>query len=239
MYKVLVLGDFDKNYPPHIATNKSLQHISNFRNEHYEVEWIPTEKLNEEGTGVLENADFILAGPSPYKSKKGIFKGIQFARENNIPFLGTCGGMHSALAEFAVNVLKLDEGLIEISSDTDGCEQLFMQAICCGKGEFYKINVNIKDETKAAMAYNTERVEETSNCSFSFNQHFIHLFESNSMICSGSDDLGDSKIFELTKNDFFILTKFLPQMQSDEKMPHPIINKFLSAKSIYEKENTA
>ncbi|WP_223192780.1 glutamine amidotransferase-related protein [Paenibacillus sedimenti] len=46
---------------------------------------------------------------SPYRSMQGALNGIRFARENHIPFLGTCGGFQHMIIEFARNVMWLAE----------------------------------------------------------------------------------------------------------------------------------
>ena len=46
---------------------------------------------------------------SPYKSFDGMLKGIEFARERDWPFLGTCGGFQYALIECVRNVLGIKD----------------------------------------------------------------------------------------------------------------------------------
>lgn len=67
--------------------------------------WIPTEEAGEGMDGF--DAVWVLPG-SPYRSEGGVLTAIQDARENGIPFLGTCAGFQHALLEFARTVCGLD-----------------------------------------------------------------------------------------------------------------------------------
>lgn len=67
--------------------------------------WIPTEEAGEGMDGF--DAVWVLPG-SPYRSESGVLTAIRDARENGIPFLGTCGGFQHALLEFARTVCGLD-----------------------------------------------------------------------------------------------------------------------------------
>lgn len=52
------------------------------------------------------DAVWVLPG-SPYASEAGALAAIRTAREDGIPFLGTCGGFQHALLEYARNVCGL------------------------------------------------------------------------------------------------------------------------------------
>lgn len=226
--RIIVMGDYDKTYRPHRATNSALQHACNKLNTPAEITWLFTDKLENEGINLLNNADYIWAAPAPYKSKTGIFTGLQFARENKIPLLGTCGGMYYGLAEFAVNVLKIDDTYTNIDTSGTKNNQLFQRAACCNTGEFYQTNIIIKSNTHAYKAYQCKKITETSNCGFSFNHNYTELLKTYGMNCTAADDNGDAKIFEWQNHRFFVLTKYLPQMQSTQDMPHPLIMAFLN-----------
>ncbi|MBI5090128.1 MAG: hypothetical protein HZB15_15040, partial [Actinobacteria bacterium] len=56
----------------------------------------------------LDGFDGIWALPgSPYADIDGVLASIRFAREHDVPFLGTCGGFQHMLLELARNVCGL------------------------------------------------------------------------------------------------------------------------------------
>jgi CTP synthase (UTP-ammonia lyase) len=226
--KIVIIGDYNPDYPPHPATTQSLKHVEGKNLFEVQVEWLDTEKLNEPVGQQLANADGIWLGPAPYKSREGVRVALKYVRENNIPFIGTCGGLYQAIAEFVINVLKIDESLIEISVG-DKSDSLFLRDTCCVTHGFSVIHFKTVENTKKHLIYPTEQCEEDSNCGFAVNPKYHSLLESHNFMIAGIDDGNEAKIFELSCNKFFLVTKFLPQMRSTPEMPHPLVEAFVKA----------
>jgi len=67
-------------------------------------EWVPTEESTPDSR--VAGFDALWCVPaSPYRSTEGALRPIRFAREHNVPFLGTCGGFQHAVLEYARNAL--------------------------------------------------------------------------------------------------------------------------------------
>ena len=91
MLTVGIIGDFDPGSETHRATNEALQHAAHALGMTVTATWLPTGDLN---TGAVEQVlgsfDALCASPgSPYKDMEGALRGIQFAREQGWPFIGT------------------------------------------------------------------------------------------------------------------------------------------------------
>jgi len=89
--QVGIIGDFNPNYPSHIATNEALNHAARVASLSVDVSWLPTPSLeNEDGEKVLVQFDALWCAPgSPYKSMNGALRAIRFTREHDWPFVGT------------------------------------------------------------------------------------------------------------------------------------------------------
>lgn len=88
--KIAVIGDYDKNRLSHIATSEAIAQSANYVSQEVFVQWLPTQSL--EGNNVpmlLQEFDGIWGAPGEPNSSLGIINAIQFARENDIPYLGT------------------------------------------------------------------------------------------------------------------------------------------------------
>jgi len=111
MPKVLfvgVIGDFNLSSETHTATNFAFSHSARYLKVEVGVEWIPTPDLEKNADDQLEKFDALLCAPgSPYKSMRGALNGIRFARENDRPFLGTCGGFQYVVIEYARDVMGI------------------------------------------------------------------------------------------------------------------------------------
>lgn len=104
--KVGVIGDFDPAFPPHVATDAALRHAAERLGASVEVRWLATELLAEDDAARALAADALWCAPgSPYRSLEGALGAIRWARERDVPFLGTCGGFQHVVIEYARNVL--------------------------------------------------------------------------------------------------------------------------------------
>jgi len=87
--KLSIVGDFNPDFPSHIATNEAVNHAGSALGISVEAQWLPTKAL-EKQSAILEQFDALWCSPgSPYQSMDGALKAIRFARENDYPFIGT------------------------------------------------------------------------------------------------------------------------------------------------------
>lgn len=222
--KIAILGNRNESYLPHYALDDCL---AGFKNFDLTVTWIPTENLERGGDALLAY-DGVIAGSGPYKSKIGILNGIRFAREDNIPFLGTCSGFQYAILEFAQSLYKLKSVYHPEEAVALPSTEVFLQQLnVCGIGMHTIIFEPVKQTLTNDVYGNSIKVSEESHCSYGINRDQIGQFEESGLIVSGFDDEGEPKIMEYIKNDFFIITLFLPQLKDLAGMPHPLIDAFL------------
>jgi CTP synthase (UTP-ammonia lyase) len=89
--KIGIIGDFNPDYPSHLATNESLVHAAGALGVTVDSSWLPTESLDAEANEKdLKRFDALWCSPgSPYKSMSGALKAITFARKSGWPFIGT------------------------------------------------------------------------------------------------------------------------------------------------------
>src|SRR5215471_8328348 len=70
--------------------------------------WVPTNTIVDGEEMRAFDAVWVVPG-SPYRSMDGALAAIRYARENGLPFLGTCGGFQHALIEYARNVCGMSD----------------------------------------------------------------------------------------------------------------------------------
>lgn len=88
--KIGIIGDFNPRNHSHVLTNEALNHAAEKAGHLIEVEWVPTVLLETEVAERLRPYGALWCSPgSPYQSMVGALNAIRFAREANIPFLGT------------------------------------------------------------------------------------------------------------------------------------------------------
>lgn len=86
---------------------------------------------------------------SPYRHPEGAFTAIRYARENSIPFLGTCGGFQHAVIEYARNVLGWQDAG---HAETDSEGRMVIAPLSCSLVETSAV-VELRANTLIARAY--------------------------------------------------------------------------------------
>ncbi len=119
--KLALIGDFNPEVIAHQAIPNVLSISSDFLNLKVEYTWINTQNIYENIKELLEIFSGIWVVPaSPYKNTIGILNVIKYARINNIPFLGTCGGIQHAVIEFFRNTIGYPQAdNIESNADSE------------------------------------------------------------------------------------------------------------------------
>jgi CTP synthase (UTP-ammonia lyase) len=86
-----IIGDFDPRLNYHKGTTDALAHAANALSVTVDCSWLTTQSLEDaDSVAALKKFDALWCAPgSPYKSMDGALRGIQFARENDVPFFGT------------------------------------------------------------------------------------------------------------------------------------------------------
>jgi CTP synthase (UTP-ammonia lyase) len=175
----------------------------------------------------LTGFDAIWVTPgSPYENFAGAMAAIRTAREQGIPFLGTCGGFQHALIEYARDVCGL-AGVEHAEVTPDAAEQLIVPLECSLKG--HEEAVMVVPGTLAAKVLRPGRRFERYNCSYGLNPEYLQALTDGGLRFSGFDDSGAVRIVELPGHPFFVGTLFQPERQDDRNQPHPIIRAFAAA----------
>ena len=157
---------------------------------------------------------------SPYDSADGAIAAVRTAREQGLPFLGTCGGFQHALLEFARNVCGLSA--VENAEVTPEADQhLIVQLECSLKG--HEEAVMIVPGTRAAKISGPGRRTERYHCDYGLNSAYLERLSQGGLSFSGFDDDGRVRIAELPGHPFFVATLFQPELHGDGSQPHPII----------------
>jgi CTP synthase (UTP-ammonia lyase) len=96
---IALVGDRDNNYPSH----HELDAVRAMLGQDVETEWVPTD--GERVRDLTGFSGIWLTPGSPYADDAAAYEAIRWARENDVPFLGTCGGLQYAVIEYFRNVL--------------------------------------------------------------------------------------------------------------------------------------
>jgi CTP synthase (UTP-ammonia lyase) len=217
-----ILGDFNPEYPTHRATNESIQHAAKALRVPLEAVWLPT----DEPQCYEHFQGFLCAPGSPYKSFEGALAGIRYAREHDVPFLGTCGGFQHLVIEYARNVMGICDAA-HAETDPYAPSLVVTQLSCSLVGK--TMDVTITPRTQAARIFPGLQSSEAFYCNFGLNPAYKQALQTAGLKVSGYDQNGDTRIVELPTHPFFFGTLFVPQTRSTASSPHPLILGFCQA----------
>jgi CTP synthase (UTP-ammonia lyase) len=222
---LIILGEHDLDSETHRATDAAIRHSLVELHKELSVRWISTAIIEE--TDVLHAHGLWIAPGSPYKSLSRTLRAIRVARENLVPCLGTCGGFQHMILEFARNVLGF--AYAEHAEYDPDASRLFISALSCSLVGM-ELRVKLQPHTKARTLYGNDEIVERYYCTFGVNPEYSDaLAENRGLVISGRDLNGEIRIIEIPDHPFFLGTLFVPQAQSRELMPHPLVSGFLGA----------
>ena len=226
--QVGLVGDYSAHVTAHRAVPSALRIASAVLGCEVEETWLPTAGLAEKATIDLSRFQGLWCVPaSPYESFDGALRAITYARENNVPFLGTCGGFQHAVIEFARNVLGRPAEHAELNASA--AEPLFAR-LSCSMVEV-DARIYLSPGSQLAEIYGCVSVSERYHCNFGMNPAHTSWFDAGPMTVSGVDDEGSARAVEMAGHRFYMGTAFQPERSSLAGQPHPLIVAFVGALS--------
>jgi CTP synthase (UTP-ammonia lyase) len=87
--KIGIIGDFNPKWDHHFNIDASLEHAAARLSASLESQWIPTESIHEDCRELDRFDGLWCSSGSPYRSMEGALRSIRYARENDLPFVGT------------------------------------------------------------------------------------------------------------------------------------------------------
>lgn len=167
---------------------------------------------------------------------EGKIKTVQYARENNIPFLGICLGMQVATIEFARHVCSLkNANSTEFDKETEHpvISLLAEQKHIKNMGATMRLGAypcKLSKGTHAFEAYAKEGISERHRHRYEFNNKYKKVFEKKGMAFSGIHTKEDLvEIVELKNHSWFVGCQFHPEFKSKPDRAHPLFERFIKA----------
>lgn len=218
-----------------------------------EIIWINSEALEkaQDPTPMLQGLQAIIV-PIGWGERgvEGKIKGIQYARENKIPYLGLCYGMQLAVVEYARHVLGWkDAHTTEVNPNTKHPvihiipeqernleSRAYGGTMRLGSWDCrLQPNSRVDEIYDAAHQYKNAKkhiIAERHRHRYEFNDAFTKDFEQGGLVISGRSVKEQLVEFiELPKSvhPFFIGTQGHPEYKSRPLTPHPLFVAFLQA----------
>lgn len=225
--RLALVGDFDSSVIAHRAIAEALRlSAARIAPNQLEFDWKHTSKV-----GPLTGYHGVWCIPaSPYANEAAAIGAIQWARENHVPFLGTCAGFQHAVLEFARNVMGLTEAQHAETAEKGDC--LLISRLSCSLVEVDR-PVFAAAGTRLAALYGLREIPATYHCNFGLNPQFETLVERAGMQVAARDANGEVRAIELREHPFFVGTLFQPERLALKGENSPIVEAFIDSAVTY------
>jgi len=254
--KVGMVGKYMELSDAYKSLNEALLHAGIHTKTRVEIVYIDAELIEKHGTSLLDAVDAILI-PGGFGSRgvEGKIQAIQYARENNRPFLGICLGLQAAVIEFARHIVGLkDANSTEFNKNTsypviglitewlDEAGQVNLRDENSDLGGTMRLGAQmaeLTDDSLASKAYDSSRVVERHRHRYEVNNHFIDALLEHGMVIGGRSADGELvEMVELPNHPWFLGCQFHPEFTSTPRDGHPLFKSFvLAARAHHQKEH--
>ena len=236
--EIALVGKYIKLHDAYLSVHEALKHAGMHQGAKVRVRWFDSEHMTyEEAVEELETVDGVLV-PGGFGSRgwEGKILACRVAREQGIPYLGICLGMHVAVSEFARHVCGLEGAnstemdpetpypVIDLLpeqkeiEDLGGTMRLGAQAVELGAG------------TRAREIYGEATVNERHRHRYEVNNQFREQLIEHGLVVSGTFQEGRLvEIVELPEHPWFVASQFHPEFKSRPTRPAPLFRGFVGA----------
>ncbi|AFY83385.1 CTP synthase [Oscillatoria acuminata] len=235
---IAIVGKYVRLSDAYLSVIEAIKHAAIAYEVDVNLSWVNSEDIEAYGPEkFLKDVQGVLVpGGFGIRGVDGKISAIQYAREQQIPFLGLCLGMQCAAIEWARHVAKLEDGnSAEFDPDTNNpiINLLPEQQDVVDLGGTMRLGLypcRLIPDTLAASVYQKEVIYERHRHRYEFNNAYRNLFIETGYVVSGTSPDGRLvEIIELPSHPFFIATQFHPEFQSRPSNPHPLFKGFIQA----------
>jgi len=238
---IATVGKYTGLSDSYLSVIKALQHSSYAVGRKLVIDWIESADLDDQTASadpevhaaaweLLKGADGILVpGGFGIRGIEGKIKAAEYARKNDVPYLGVCLGLQVATIEFCRNVLDMEgANSTEFDEDTAHPAVVFMPEISkTHMGGTMRLGTKptpfLVDDCKMRRLYGgADHVDERHRHRYEVNPELIEQIEEAGLKYVGKDETGQRcEIMELDGHPFFVGTQYHPEFKSRPGRPSP------------------
>ncbi len=237
--KIALVGKYVRMRDAYLSVAEALRH-GGFDNEvRTVIDWIEAEDVTEDtAEQLLKGADGILVpGGFGERGVEGKILTAKYAREHDVPYLGICLGMQTAVIEFARDAAGIADACSGEFSDA-GSKVIDLMPDQQGnipKGGTMRLGAyecSLSDGGMLKGIYGAESVAERHRHRYEFNNAFRDVLTSKGLRLEGLSP--DGRLVEAVSVPgcrFFVGVQYHPEFKSRPNKAHPLFAAFIKAAS--------
>ncbi len=233
---IALVGKYVELEDAYYSVREALCHAGLYHNRNINLQWVHSEELEKKGgEALLQQAQgIVVPGGFGIRGIEGMIKTATYARENKIPYLGLCLGMHVMVIEFARHVLGSDKPNSTEFDETTPHPVIALlpeQQAIKEMGGTMRLGIypcQLIDGSRAADAYGQSLVGERHRHRYEFNNDYRDILAKAGMVYSGlSPDEILVEICELADHPWMLGCQFHPEFGSRPGRPNPLFRDFI------------
>jgi CTP synthase len=234
---IALVGKYVELQDAYFSVREALYHAALYHDRDINLLWVHSEDLEKDGSDALLRSaqGIIVPGGFGIRGIEGMVKAASYARNNEIPYLGLCLGMHVMVIEFSRHVLKSSQPNsteFDASTPYPVIDTLPEQKTIRDKGGTMRLGnypCQMVSDTRAAAAYGQELVYERHRHRLEFNNQFRTQLQEAGLVYSGLSPDGQLvEICELANHPWMVSCQFHPEFGSHPSHPHPLFRDFIN-----------
>lgn len=234
--RIAMVGKYVTLSDSYVSVNHALKHAAAAIKKSAAISWLDSESVTDKS---LAGYDGILVpGGFGIRGSQGIIDAADYARRNNVPYLGICFGFQMAAVAFGRHVMDLPGAAsTEIDPKTGNpvVDLLPEQRDITDMGGSLRLGANtisIRDGTLARKVYDADTIRRRHRHRYEINPEYIGKFARSGMIFSAESDGGRRmEVLEIPGHKFYLGVQFHPEFSSRPGFPEESFAAFVRAAS--------
>ena len=243
---IAMVGKYVDLRDSYISLSEALLHGGIHTGTRVNIHYFESQDIEENGIACLQDMDgIVVPGGFGDRGIEGKVATVQYARENNVPYLGICLGMQVAVIEAARNLAGLEGAhSTEFESGTEHPVVALITEWQTLEGEQEERDedsdlggtmrlgaqeIFLQEGSMAASIYDKPTIYERHRHRYEVNNNYRDRLAAAGMRFSGLsvDDLVE--MVELPDHPWFLASQFHPEFTSNPRDGHPLFASFIRA----------
>lgn len=245
--RIAIVGKYMSLKESYKSLEEALTHAGIANKTKVKIDWVDAEifEKREPAEKLGHVHAIIVPGGFGNRGTEGKIAAIQYARENNIPYLGICLGMQMAVVEIARHVAGIKAAASTEFNPTTPDPVIGLMTEWEKDGEKQKRDANtdlggtmrlgaypcvLERESLAYHIYQSKEISERHRHRYEMNIHYVDQLEKAGLMVSGHSPDGKlPEIVELKDHPWFVGVQFHPELKSRPFNPHPLFVSLVKA----------
>ncbi len=246
--RIAMVGKYMNLHDAYLSVTEAIRHGGIANQVQVEIKYVDSEKVTDQSVDELlgDVCGVLVPGGFGDRGIEGKIRAIRYARENNVPYLGLCLGLQTAVIEFARNVCGLDgANSKEFDDQTPHPVVIYLkeQEYVTRLGGTMRLGAYpcvLKAGSLAEKLYDGNEISERHRHRYEVSNAYRDRLVAGGLSLCGTSPEGDLvEMIELPGHPFFVASQFHPEFKSRPNRAHPLFRGLIEAALAHQAANPA